>query len=102
MSMEEKFKLGKKWFWIGIVLGFSPVFGIIYGAALLFERNYRKEGSIIVLWAIVWFTVTSVLIVPWLRAKGIFPSQECLRGCWLQTRMGLPAAGGVPTPIFPQ
>ncbi|MFA5386359.1 MAG: hypothetical protein WC297_01715 [Candidatus Paceibacterota bacterium] len=96
--MEQKFKLGKKWFWIGIVLGFSPVFGIIYGLSLLLERNYRKEGLIIILWAIAWFVLSSVLITPWLRAQGLLPSQDCLRGCWIQARMKMPAVGDILTP----
>lgn len=52
--MEDKFKLYKKWFWIGIIVGFlNFVAGIIYGFALVGEPEHRKEGWIIVGWSAV-------------------------------------------------
>ena len=53
--MEKKFKVGKKWFWIGIVIGFfNVVGGFIYGIALLFEDDFREEALIILGWTLMW------------------------------------------------
>lgn len=48
--MEDKFKLGKKWFWIGVVSTIiSPLVGLIYGIALLVEKKFKEAVLIIVL-----------------------------------------------------
>ena len=70
----EKFKLGKKWFWIGMVCGFHIGFGLIYGIALFLEKKFRKEALIIILWTIIWFILCSTLIVPFLKARGLLPT----------------------------
>ncbi len=45
----EKFKLGKKWFWIGVAICFIyPIAGLVYAIALLCEKAYRKEGWILI------------------------------------------------------
>jgi ABC-type transport system involved in cytochrome c biogenesis permease subunit len=60
IQAEDKFKLGKKWFWIGIVTAFLNIIaGLVYGIALTFEKEHRREGLVIigfvVLWGIVLF-----------------------------------------------
>ena len=67
----EKFGLGKKWFWIGIVCGFHIGFGLIYGISLAFEKKFRKEAIIIIAWTITWFILTSIWLIPFLRTKGL-------------------------------
>lgn len=60
--MEDKFKLYKKWFWIGIIVGFlNFIAGLIYGFAMVAEREHRKEGWIVVVWSVV-----SLLFTYWL------------------------------------
>ena len=61
---EDKFRLYKKWFWIGIAVGFLNVLaGMIYGIALALEKEHRKEGIIIIAWSIlVSLFVFSVLL----------------------------------------
>jgi len=70
----EKFGLGKKWFWIGIVCGFHIGFGLIYGISLAFEKKFRKEAIIIIAWTIVWFVLQSQLLVPFLQTRGLYPT----------------------------
>lgn len=62
----------RKWFWIGILLCFitPPIPGLIYGIAMLTENRYRKDGLIIVVWSIVWFTFIT-LAVAWLVKSGL-------------------------------
>ncbi|MDP3901888.1 MAG: hypothetical protein Q8Q37_02870 [bacterium] len=56
--MEDNFKLYKKWFWIGIIIGFfNVVAGIVYGIALASEREHRKEGVIILVWSAVIYAI---------------------------------------------
>lgn len=63
----DKFKLGKKWFWIGIVISiFNAAAGLVYGIALAIEKEHRKEGLIIIAWAIVWALAIFLLIGPYL------------------------------------
>mgnify|MGYP001560453780 FL=1 len=77
---DDKFKLGKKWFWIGIIAGFlNSLTGLIYGIALLVERQYRKEGLIIIVWAIVWFLIVYYFILPWLTELGYVPKFQVIK-----------------------
>lgn len=74
--MEDKFALGKKWFWIGVVVSFlHPVAGIIYAIALLTDgkEKYLKEALIIALVGIVWTIITYFWIAPWLRDMNLLP-----------------------------
>ncbi len=79
-SEVDKFKLGKKWFWIGMVVAFlNVVVGLIYGIALAIEKNHRKEGLIIISWSIVWALIGFFIIGPWLIESGIVPQFEVIR-----------------------
>lgn len=70
----DRFKLYKKWFWIGIVVGLlNPVAGLIYGIALLAEPEHRQEGIIIVVWTIVWAFLSYYLGL-WLVKQGYLPT----------------------------
>lgn len=78
MENETDIKPKSKWFWLGIILGFvaAPLPGIIYGAVLFSEKEYRRDAIIIIVWAIVYFTISAFLIGPWLREMGYLPSVQ--------------------------
>lgn len=64
-SISDKFKLGKKWFWIGIIVAVLNGFaGLIYGIALAVEKERRKEGLIIAVLSIIWTLVLFFFLVP--------------------------------------
>jgi len=72
----DKFKLGKKWFWIGIVVAFiHALAGLIYGITLVLEKDHRREGIIIIAFAIAWALFSYFVVGPWLlnwmTAKGL-------------------------------
>ena len=70
----DKFKLGKKWFWIGIATGFiNPILGLVYGIALAVEKDHRKEGIIIIAWTIAW-AVIAYYLSTWLVERGYLPT----------------------------
>ncbi|MEK7574560.1 MAG: hypothetical protein AAB514_03465 [Patescibacteria group bacterium] len=71
----DRFKLGKKWFWIGIVMGLNPVFGLIYSIALLTEKDRRKEGMVVLIWTIAW-AIISYNLSNWLAKEGWLPTYE--------------------------
>ena len=53
-SQIDKFKLGNKWFWIGIIVAtLNIIAGLVYGITLVIERDHSKEGLIIIAWAII-------------------------------------------------
>jgi Mg/Co/Ni transporter MgtE len=63
--MEDKFKLYKKWFWVGIAVGFfNFVAGLIYAFALMAEKEHRREGIIILIWTLIVFVLLASLIGP--------------------------------------
>ncbi len=75
----DKFELGKKWFWLGIVIAFlNVVAGLVYGIAVMTEGR-RREGLIIVGWAIVWILISFFLIGPWLIKSGLLPRFQIIR-----------------------
>lgn len=66
--MEDSFKLYKKWFWIGVVIGFlNVVAGLVYGIALAMEKEHRKEGLIISAWSILSLLFIFLVIAPQLQ-----------------------------------
>lgn len=68
MEHEDKFKLYKKWFWIGVVVGFlNALAGLIYGIALALEKEHRKEGIIIAAWSFLSFIFVFLVIAPKLQ-----------------------------------
>ncbi|MFA6278845.1 MAG: hypothetical protein WCS97_01120 [Candidatus Paceibacterota bacterium] len=73
-STNSQFGLWRKWFWIGIVAAISNVaVGLIYGIALALEKDRRKEGILIAIFAVAWFIAATLWIGPWLQGKGILP-----------------------------
>jgi len=73
-------KLFKKWFWIGAVIAFlHPIAGLIYGIALVVEKNRRQEGLVIIIWTIVAFLISYYLIGPWLVKTGFLPKFQLVR-----------------------
>ncbi len=76
----DKFKLGKKWFWIGVVMALLNVAGgLVYGITLATEKKHRQEGLIIILVAIVWAVAGYFLIGPWLIKAGLVPKYTLMR-----------------------
>ena len=68
--MEDKFKLYKKWFWVGVAVGFlNLVAGLIYAAALMTAPEHRKEGIIILIWTLAVFTILALTLGPALQAR---------------------------------
>lgn len=76
----DKFKLGKKWFWVGIVVSiFNAIAGLIYGISLAIEKEHRKEGLIIIAWAIIWVLIIYFVIGPYLIKSGLLPKFKVVR-----------------------
>lgn len=72
--INGKFSFGKKWFCIGIAVGLFSLFpGLIYGIALILEKEYRKEGAIIIASSIIWKILLYVFILPILAKSDFFP-----------------------------
>lgn len=66
--MEDKFKLWKKWFWVGIIVGFfNFLAGLVYGIALIIEPEHRKEGIIITAWSFLMFILIFAVVSPQLQ-----------------------------------
>ena len=70
----------KKWFWIGIAIGFfDTVSGLIYGIALYREPQYRSDAKKIIIFAIIRLIVAIVILYflnAWLQSYGyIRPNQ---------------------------
>lgn len=76
--MEDKFKLYKKWFWVGMIMGLLNGFaGIVYGIALAFEPEHRQEGTIIAIFSLA-ITILAVTAVRYLQIKGVLPPTPML------------------------
>ncbi len=66
----DRFKLGKKWFWIGVVISLVyPLAGLIYAIALVCEKNYQKEGWILIVISLI-LGVIGVLLSNYFVNKG--------------------------------
>ncbi len=76
----DQFALFKKWFWIGIVMSlFNVVGGLVYGIAVLMDKDTRKEGAILVAFSLVWFFFSAYVLGPWLIKSGILPQYRLLK-----------------------
>ena len=72
--IDNKFKLGKKWFWIGIVIGaLNVVAGVIYGIALIIEKEHRREGLIIAVFSLVFISLIIWFIGPLFMDNDFIP-----------------------------
>ncbi len=72
-SNMDQFSIYKKWFWIGIVIGFlNGVAGMVYGIALFLEHNHKKEGLIIMAWSLAVF-ILALALISYLRSQGLLP-----------------------------
>ena len=79
-SPVDKFKLGKKWFWIGIVVStLNIVAGLVYGITLLIEKDHRKEGLVVMAWAIIWALIGFFVIGPYLIKSGLLPKFQIIK-----------------------
>ena len=78
--MNDQFMLGKKWFWIGIAISiFNIAAGLIYGIALATEKDHRKEGAIIIVFALAWFFFAHYFLGPWLIKSGYLPQYRLMK-----------------------
>ena len=76
----DQFGLYKKWFWIGIVMSlFNVTGGLVYGLAVLMDKEHRKEGAILVVFSLVWFFFVTFVLSPWLMKLGILPQYRLLK-----------------------
>jgi hypothetical protein len=76
---SDKFKLWGKWFWIGMVISFFDVFtGLIFGIALIFEKDRRREGLVVILFALTCFVLKYFVLAPWLKDAGYLPGYTVL------------------------
>jgi len=75
------FRIGTKWFWIGVVAALlHPIAGIVYGLGLMFEKtNLKKEGWIIIGIAIAWFAIGFLFLGPWLARTGTLPQFQLVK-----------------------
>jgi len=68
----DRFKLGKKWFWIGVVLSLlQPLAGLVFAIALVLERERRKEGWILIIITFV-LAIGGYYLQQYLKAQGIY------------------------------
>ena len=73
----DKFKLYKKWFWIGLAVGIlNPILGFVYGIALVVEKDHRKEGIIIIIWTILW-TIINYYGIIWKESHHALAREGC-------------------------
>jgi di/tricarboxylate transporter len=81
----DKFKLGKKWFWVGVVVAtLNIVAGLVYGILLVLEKDHRKEGIIIAAWAIIWALIGFFVIGPYLVKSGLMPQFQMVKPVSIQ------------------
>ena len=91
MVVADKFKLGKKWFWIGIIISiFNIIAGLVYGVVLLLEKDHRKEGIIIIAWAIIWTLFSFFVIGPYLVKSGLLPQLQIAQPAPSIQQVGFP------------
>lgn len=76
---NDKFALGKKWFWIGMVMALNTIMGIVYGIALVIEKKHRREGLIILVFTFAWAVFGYFILAPWLKETGILPRLQVIR-----------------------
>ena len=78
--VSDKFKLWKKWFWIGLVVGFFNLMaGLIFGIALVSEKEHRREGTIVILFALICFVLIGFALAPWMRNMGYLPHYQLIK-----------------------
>jgi hypothetical protein len=66
-SLNNNFKLWTRWFWVGIIVAaYHVVAGLVFGLVLVFEKDRRLEGLIILLFAVVWFAFGLFWFAPWI------------------------------------
>ena len=66
----------KKWFWIGIIIAtMNWVAGLVYGIALLREKDYKKEAWKIIFWSIVRAMIAYIIYI-WLLKRGVVIPRE--------------------------
>ena len=76
---NNRFGMWKKWFWIGIVISIvNALTGLIYGIALAMEKDSRKEGIVIIVFAVIWFVIW-LMTLPMLTKLGILPQYQLVQ-----------------------
>ena len=78
-NVSDKFNLWKKWFWIGMVIGFFDLLtGLVFGIALVSEKEHRKEGITIIIFSLICFLLKNFVIAPWLIKAGYVPEYRLM------------------------
>ena len=62
-----------------MVMALNLMPGLIFGIALMTEKERRKEGAVIAIFAIAWFIFATFVLGPWLQRKGILPKYRLFR-----------------------
>ena len=75
----DNFKIGKKWFWVGLVSCINPLTGLVFGIALAAEPKHRQEGTIIIAATIAWLFISLYVIGPVLRDSGLLPKFQIVQ-----------------------
>lgn len=73
---KEKISLNskKKWFWLGIAVTLiSPIAGVVLAVAFWTEPDFKREGRIIFVFAIIW-GIIFLYLSDWLASRGYLPS----------------------------
>jgi len=73
---KEKISLSssKKWFWMGIAVALiSPVAGLILAISFWTEPELKKQGKIILIFAIIW-GILFIFLTNWLVKQGYLPN----------------------------
>ena len=65
----------KRWFWAGIIIAaLNPIFaGLIISALFMSEKEFKKEGRIILLVSIIW-GIIYLYLSDWLVRNGYLPN----------------------------
>ena len=56
------------------------VAGLVYGITFLIEKDHRKEGLVVMAWAIIWALIGIFVIGPYLTIKlGLLPKFQIIK-----------------------
>jgi len=63
----------KKWFWLAVAIALiSPVSGVVLAVAFWTEKNFKKQGKIILVLSIIW-GIIFLYLTDWLISRGYLP-----------------------------
>ena len=78
--VNDLFKMSKKGFWVGMGVGlFSLLAGLTFGISLVIEKEYRKEGLLVIIFSLLCFFIKIFIFIPWMMSLGILPQAGLVR-----------------------